>query len=156
MTLRERLKVRGFETPAQEAVLSLLVAAGHVERALEDVCEKHGLTHVQYNVLRVLRGAGDEGLPRYAIAERLIDHAPDVTRLLDRLVRDGLAERYRSAEDKRLSLTRITARGLERLDGMDAAIRACHERSTARLTVGERRRLASLCGALVPRTSTSD
>src|SRR5688500_2300934 len=128
MTIRERVRQRSFESSAQEAVVSLLVAAGHVQRALAEVCARHGITHDQYNVLRILRGAHPRGHPRYEVAERLIDRAPDVTRLLDRLERQGLVERARSDEDRRLSLSRITGEGLELLDRMAPEIDAVHGR----------------------------
>ncbi len=105
VSIHKRVAQRRFESPAQKAMVSLLVTAGHLARALEEVCAAHGITHDQYNVLRILRGVHPEGHPRYAIAERLIDRSPDVTRLLDRLEREGFVGRSRSDEDRRLSIS---------------------------------------------------
>lgn len=149
MSIKKHLGQTKFESPAQEAMLSLLVAAGHLNRALEDACTTHGITHDQYNVLRILRGAHPKGHPRYAIAERLIDRSPDVTRLLDRLERDGLVERYRSDEDRRLSISRITERGIELLATLDAMIYAVHERFAGKMDETELEEMARLCGAVL-------
>jgi DNA-binding MarR family transcriptional regulator len=137
-----------IRTPRQEAMVALLQAAGRLRRALEDVCDAHGLTHDQYNVLRILRGAEPDGLPRFAIAERLIDRAPDVTRLLDRLEREDWVERTRSTADRRLSVSRITRRGLDLLTIVDPEIRAVHERLASGLHDTEVRQLRRLLGKL--------
>lgn len=128
--------------------MRMLVAAGHLSRALDEVCSARGITHDQYNVLRILRGVHPGGHPRYAVAERLIDRSPDVTRLLDRLEREGRVERFRSDEDRRLSLSRITDEGLRLLNVLDPEIRAVHERFGAGLDAGELRELGRLCRAV--------
>ncbi len=135
--------------PAQQAMVGLLKAAGHVQQALTEVCAAYDITHDQYNVLRILRGARPAGLPRYEVAERLISRAPDVTRLLDRLERQGLVERTRSAEDRRLSLSTISRDGLRLLDRLDPQIEAVHERFAGPLSVRDCRELARLCEALL-------
>ncbi len=109
--LKRRLRTSRF-TPEEEAFLSLLVAAGHVRERLDRACAEYGLTAAQYNVLRILKGGPDEGYPRCEICDRIIDRAPDVTRLVDRLEEQGLVERCRSTSDRRLSLTRITPKGV--------------------------------------------
>ena len=126
-------------------MVSLLVTAGHVARALDEVCVTHGITHDQYNVLRILRGVHPEGHPRYAIAERLIDRSPDVTRLLDRLGREGLVERSRSDEDRRLSISRIMDQGMNLLKEIDPRILEVHERFTACFSRDEMHQLATFC-----------
>src|SRR3954467_12585389 len=80
--LRQR---RPFQSAAHEAVVALMRTADLVRRQMTALIEPHGITMQQFNVLRVLRGAGDEGLPTLEVAERLIEQAPGVTRLLDRL-----------------------------------------------------------------------
>ncbi len=145
MSIQKRVAQRRFESPAQRAMVSLLVTAGHLARALEEVCDAHGITHDQYNVLRILRGVHPEGHPRYAIAERLIDRSPDVTRLLDRLEREGFVERSRSDEDRRLSISRITDQGMALLKEMDPLILNVHEGFTVCFSRDEMRQLATLC-----------
>jgi DNA-binding MarR family transcriptional regulator len=149
VTLQTRVRQQEFESPAQRAVVALLVAAGQVQQALAEICERHGITHDQYNVLRILAGVHPEGHPRYEIADRLINRAPDVTRLLDRLEDRRLVGRVRSTQDRRLSLSRITPKGLRLLDAMAPAIRAAHARTTAALSVRELEALAELCGKLI-------
>lgn len=130
-------------------MVSLLYAAAHLTRHLADACEAHGLTHEQYNVLRILRGAGADGLPRYEIAARMLYRAPDVTRLLDRLETRGLVRRARSDADRRLSLTQVTREGMALLGRMEPDIRAVHDLVAAPLTGADRRELARLCELLV-------
>jgi DNA-binding MarR family transcriptional regulator len=150
MTIRDRVRQRTFATTAAEAMVGLLLAAAHLTRRLEETCATAGLTHDQYNVLRILRGVYPAGHPRYEIAVRLIDRSPDVTRLLDRLEKRGLVTRYRAAGDRRLSLARITDRGLAALARLDAPIQAVHAEFAAPLNDAERVQLAALCERLIP------
>ena len=151
MSIHKRVAQRRFESPAQKAMVSLLVTAGHLARALEEVCAAHGITHDQYNVLRILRGVHPEGHPRYAIAERLIDRSPDVTRLLDRLEREGFVGRSRSDEDRRLSISHVTDRGITLLKEIDPRILEVHERFTASFSRDEMHQLAKLCEKAMPK-----
>jgi DNA-binding MarR family transcriptional regulator len=152
VSVKGRVRQREFASTAQEAMVSLLVAAGHVRVALVELCGQHGITPDQYNVLRILRGVYPAGHPRYEVAQRLIERAPDVTRLLDRLEREGLVERQRSDEDRRLSLSRITKAGLALLERMDPEVLALHDNFAAPLSRAERAELARLCSAIVPQS----
>src|SRR6266568_2754967 len=93
--------------PAQEATVSLLVAAGHLLQALEEICARHGITAEQYNMLGVLRASHPGGQPRNKVATHCTHRAPDVTRMLDRLGRQGLVARAPAPEDRRCSMARI-------------------------------------------------
>lgn len=146
--LRKRVKQNRFEDPVQEAFVGLLVAAGHLRRRLADVCAAYGITADQYNVLRILRGVHPDGHPRYEISARLIERAPDVTRLLDRLERERLVERYRSREDRRLSLARITPAGLDLLAAMETPVRGIREHFLGHLGKQDLAELCRLCAAL--------
>jgi DNA-binding MarR family transcriptional regulator len=146
--LRRRLKQTRFESPAHEAMLNLLVAAGHVRQMVDEICEDHGITQAQYNALRILRGAHPAGYPRCDVASRLIERAPDVTRLIDRLERQGLAERARSTADRRLSLTRITRAGLDLLRKIDPRVADVQRRVTAAVPVRDLRELSRICEQL--------
>jgi DNA-binding MarR family transcriptional regulator len=128
--LSRRLKQARFANPQQEAVLSLAIAVSTLNEGLDQICEKHGLTRPQYNVLRILRGVHPEGHPRCEIARRMIERAPDVTRLVDRLQARGLVRRSRGGEDQRQTLARITAKGLKRLQAIQPELDA---QTTARL-----------------------
>jgi DNA-binding MarR family transcriptional regulator len=143
--LKRRIKQSKFESPAQEAMLNLLVAAGHVRQLVDTVCESHGITQAQYNTLRILRGAHPGGYPRGEIASRLLERAPDVTRLIDRLERRSLVERTRSTMDRRLSVTRVTRLGLDLLRRMDPRILDIQKRFAASVTVKDLRELSRIC-----------
>ena len=139
------------QSRAQTAMVTMLVAAGRLTQVLEDVCAGFGITADQYNVLRILRGVYPDGHPRFAVAERLINRAPDVTRLLDRLERDHLIIRERSEHDRRLSISRISKRGLDLLAAMDGEVLATHERFAAGLGRAEVSQLAAICAKLASR-----
>lgn len=132
-TLKEKLKQqKEFKSLSQEALLSLYVASVHMRQLSEGIFKKYGLTNSYYNVLRILRGAPDNGYPRCEIIDRMIDPAPDVTRLIDQLVKKGWVIRKRSEEDRRVSLHWITAEGLQILtevedevDGIQDSLADC-------------------------------
>jgi DNA-binding MarR family transcriptional regulator len=111
-----------FPSPAQEGLVGLLVVADRVQRAAAPLLEPHGITPQQYNVLRILRGAGDRGLPTLEIAERMIQQAPGITRLLDRLEVKRLVNRERRREDRRRVWCRITPAGLALLAALDQPV----------------------------------
>ena len=111
-----------FSSPEQEAYLALLRTADALQSRSEEKLKEFGLTGTQYNALRILRGAGADGLPCSEIGERMITHDPDVTRLLDRLQKRGLAERVRGKQDRRVIYGRISPAGLKLLREMDAPL----------------------------------
>jgi len=143
--LKRRIRQARFDSPAQEAMLNLLVAASHVRQLVGEACEAHGITHAQYNALRILRGAHPDGYPRGEIASRLVERAPDVTRLIDRLEQHGLVERTRSSDDRRLSVTRITRAGLDLLRRVDPKIDRIQKQLTARVPARDLRELSRIC-----------
>src|ERR1700741_49225 len=100
-----------FRSREQQATLGRLGTADPVKRSLAQVIEPHGIPPQQYNVLRILRGAGPEGLPTLTIGERMIEQTPGVTRLVDRLERKGLVARAPCAKDRRRVFCRITTKG---------------------------------------------
>jgi DNA-binding MarR family transcriptional regulator len=146
--LKTRLKQARFENAHHEAMLNLMVAGAHMRAAVDRACAQHGITQGQYNVLRILRGIHPEGYPRGEISTRMVDRSPDVTRLIDRLERQELVERTRSGKDRRLSVTRITKRGLLVLDELAGAIDAIHEELQNSLSAKEARELSRLCEAV--------
>lgn len=143
--LRKRIKQARFDSPAHEAVLNLLVAAAHVRQLVDEAVGVHGLTQAQFNVLRILRGAHPGGYPRGEIACRMVDRAPDVTRLIDRLERRGLVERARSGADRRQSITIITGKGLDLLSRIDPVVARAQKAVARRLSVAHLRQLSRIC-----------
>ncbi len=145
--LREELKqTRPFKSLAQEAYLSLQRTAAVLEHELELSLKPSGITATQYNVLRILRGAGPGGLCRGEIGERLLRPVPDVTRLLDRLEAMGLVARARSGGDRRYVTTRITEAGLGVLGKLESEIDAAHARQFGHLGDGRLKTLIGLLG----------
>jgi DNA-binding MarR family transcriptional regulator len=115
-------------TPLEDQIfVALLKAADSLASEAEQLMKANGLTSTQYNVLRILRGAGPEGLPCNTIAERMISRDPDMTRLLDRMEKRALISRERQKEDRRVVKARITDEGLKLLKKMDAPIRELHK-----------------------------
>ena len=134
-TLRRRLKMTRGSTPAHEALLNIFVAAGHIRVRFDQACAEHDITTAQFNVLRILRGTHPGGYARCDIVGRMLDRAPDVTRLIDRLEARGLVERDRSTED---------AKGLELLDRMEPNIEALNRHVEERLSPEDRRELSRI------------
>ncbi len=120
--------------------VALLKAADSLGQEVEHLLKAAGLTGAQYNVLRILRGAAPEGLPCRGIADRMISHDPDMTRLLDRLEKRSLISRVRQTDDRRVIKTRITPQALSLLKTLDQPVRELHKRqfrhmSSARLKI---------------------
>ena len=111
-----------FRSREQQAVVGLLRTAEVLKRSLAHVIEPHGITPQQYNVLRILRGAGPDGLPTLTIGERMVEQTPGVTRLIDRLERKGLVGRTPCPKDRRRVFCRITPKGLELLKELDEPV----------------------------------
>ena len=146
--LSRRLKQPSFEGPAQEAMLSILVAASTLTERMEHLCAQKKITHAQYNVLRILRGVYPQGHPRGEIACRMIDRAPDITRLLDRLEARRLVRRTRGSEDQRQTVTYITVKGIKLLDAMQPQVELEVTRALSRLNQEDCRQLSRLCAAI--------
>ena len=121
----------------QEAFLTLQRTADLLARAAEEAIKPSGLSGTQYNVLRILRGAGPGGLRCGEAAERMITHDPDITRLLDRLEKRGFIVRARESKDRRVITVRIAPEGSRILAGLDGPIAEFHRRQLGHL--GNRR-----------------
>src|SRR5208337_2592413 len=117
----------------QEAYLSLQRTADLLARGAEEAIKRWGLSATQYNVLRILRGAGPGGLCCGEVAERMITHDPDITRLLDRLEKRGLIVRARGSKDRRVITARIAREGLRILAQLDGRIEEFHRRQLGHL-----------------------
>jgi DNA-binding MarR family transcriptional regulator len=144
--LRQEIRQhRPFRSREQEGVVALFRTVDLLRRSLAGVVEERGITLQQYNVLRILRGAGDEGLPTLDIAARMIEHAPGVTRLLGRLEARGLVRRKRCPRDRRQVLCFATTAALRLLGDLDAPMDRADRQVLGMLDVDQ---LATLVGLL--------
>ena len=143
-----------FRSPEEEAFLSVLRTAQLLSDAIEVLLAPSGISRPQYNVLRILRGAGPAGLGRNEIRDRLLTRMPDVTRLLDHLEAAGLVQRQRASRDRRSVCAALTAPGLALLDGLDAPVHDLLQRLLGHLPPDRLRDLSDLLLA-VRQTSTT-
>lgn len=134
---RELQKRRPFECPEQEAHLNILRTASLLMLGMERLFRDHGLSPAQYNILRILRGHGEEGLPCLEIGQQMVTRVPDMTRLIDRLERAGLVARQRCEEDRRVVRIMLTSQGRELLRGLDQPVLDAHKRNLGHLTAAE-------------------
>lgn len=147
--LRDELKqTRPFASPAHEGLISILRTAAIVQRHMSQVVEGSGVTIQQYNVLRILRGAGSAGLPTLAIRDRMIEEAAGITRLLDKLESGGYVVRERSTPDRRQVVCQITATGLRLLAQLDEPVDSANDYVLGMLDDSEKRALVELLGAV--------
>lgn len=109
-----------------QAFILIQKTADALAQEVEQFLKRSGLTGTQYNVLRILRGAGPEGLACSSIGEKMISHDPDMTRLLDRMQKRGLITRHRQSNDRRVVKTRITSQGLALLKRLDRPVHKLH------------------------------
>lgn len=115
-------KDKALPSLEEHAFVTLLRTADLLQRRAAQMFKQHGLSPTQYNALRILRGAGAEGLACKEVGERMINHDPDITRLLDRLEARGLMQRSRGQQDRRVIRARITPAGLDLLRRLDRPV----------------------------------
>jgi DNA-binding MarR family transcriptional regulator len=133
-----------FGHPAEEVAVALLRTADVLRGDLERTLSRSGVTLQQYNVLRILRGSHPEPLPTLEIAERMIERAPGITRLLDRLEAAKLVSRKRCPKDRRRVLCSITATGLATLAQADGPVHATERGRAGRLAPADLATLLAL------------
>lgn len=144
-SLRDEIKQRKpFKSLYEETDLNIVRTAYVLIDAFESAIKSYGITSTQYNVLRILRGAGDTGLSRNEVRDRLLNRMPDATRLLDRMVRGGLISRSREAEDRRLVTTRLTKKGKQLVDQLDPLVARQHKARLGHMTDKQLTKLNSL------------
>ncbi len=138
---------RPFASPAAEAYLNLARTFGLLSCSMERFFKGYGLSSAGYNVLRILRGSkqdGDAKLPTLEVAQRLVSPVPDVTRLIDRLVRDGLVTRHRGEEDRRVVYVSITSKAQTLLKKIDKPVLEHHKSHLGRLSKADLKDLICL------------
>lgn len=143
--LQEQIKQQQpFRSLEAEVFLNVLRTATWMVGELTALLRPYDLTQPQYNVLRILRGAGGAGLPSGEVGARMVSREPDVTRLLERMAQRGLVERVRDQADRRVVQTHLTAQGLRLVDQLDEPVQALHARQLGHLGGRDLRALAEL------------
>ncbi|TVR45059.1 MAG: MarR family transcriptional regulator [Planctomycetota bacterium] len=135
--------------PANRAWISILVVAHGLKAVSEQLFREYGITGQQYNVLRILRGAGDGGMSCSCIAERVIDRDPDITRLLDRLERAGHIERWRNPADRRSVRARLKPSGQALVDGIDQPLAQLQTQVFTTIPPSDQKQLAALLDSMI-------
>ena len=135
--LAEIKQNKPFASVEQETVVALMKTVDHVRRLQSCLFGEVDLTEQQFNVLRILRGAGKEGLPTLTVAERLIEQTPGITRLIDRLETKGMVRRERPEQDRRQVYCFITKAGLDLLATLDPEVERVAKRIMQHLTKTE-------------------
>jgi DNA-binding MarR family transcriptional regulator len=138
---------RRFDSPQQEVYLSLWRTYDRLRMHEDRLFSDHNLTAQQYNALRLLRAEHPGTLPTLTLAARLVSHAPDITRLLDRLAERGLVVRERMADNRRVVRVGITDAGLALLKQLDVPVRQCHQVQLGHLSSAQLKALVELLRA---------
>jgi len=136
-----------FASLEAEVMLNLMRTADALSRSGEKILKLAGLSPTQYNVLRILRGAGEGGLCCREVAERMITRDPDITRLVDRLERRGLLARSRESHDRRVITLRITEVGRKILKDLDGPMEEHNRNRLSHMEKGDLRKLLQLLEA---------
>jgi len=152
----DRLRPKKFQTPdlvvtetgkyvpEQQAYLNLIRTAEVLSQRVSDLMARYGLSGKQYNVLRSIRRGGDDGLSISQISDQMTDPRADVTRLLDRLVREGLVDRQTDAADRRVVRAYLTKAGSDLLEAIDEPLLDTHREQFAPLAKPEIEQLSAL------------
>lgn len=144
-SIQDELKqTRPFATLEEEVIVGLARTADALQRGMGAVLRQAGLSPTQYNVLRILRGAGAPGLACGEIVERMVTRDPDITRLLDRLEARRLVTRNRDGADRRVVTSRISQAGLALLDELDEPLQTTIRRLLGHMGEGRLKSLAEL------------
>lgn len=130
--------VSRFESEQQKAVLNVLFTGNWFKGTHAHILAKHGLSLAQYNILRILRGAKDR-MNMQQVKDRMLDRAPNATRLTDKLIAKNLVERVRCDSDRRVIYVSITREGLSLLQEVDRLIQPLMQEYTGRISAEEAR-----------------
>jgi DNA-binding MarR family transcriptional regulator len=126
---REIGQTKAIRLLEEEATLNIVRTADLLTQGLMDLLKPHALSASQYNVLRILRGAGDAGHSCKEIGKRMLSRDPDITRMMDRLEKRGLLVRGRDREDRRIVTHCLTPQGLDLVNQLDEPIERAHQKA---------------------------
>jgi len=144
----ELKQTKPFSSTGEEASIAILRTADQLQQQLVELLKPYGLSPTQFNALRILRGAGEAGLPCSEIGDRMINHDPDITRLLDRLEQRDFVARQRDPKDRRVHVARITKAGADLLKTLDKPVEDFHRVTTADVGEGNLKSLIRLLDKL--------
>jgi len=143
--LKEEIKqTRPFKSIHEETLLNVVRTSEVLSARTEDALKEHGITGTQYNVLRILRGAGPGGLACGAIGDRMLTRESDMTRLIDRLLVLKLVERSRHEDDRRVVVTKLTEEGKRLLTTLDPVVKDAQRRLLGHMEEAELRTLIGM------------
>lgn len=137
-------QTKPFASLEEEAILNVSRTAEVIHLRTVEFLRPYQLSPTQYNLLRILRGAGPDGLTCSQAGERMVNHDPDITRLMDRLEARRLILRQRSHQDRRVVISRITREGLALLESIDAPLDAFLRQQYGHLDAEKLRMLTAL------------
>ena|SRR5437868_5761070 len=147
--LRSEIKqTKPFSSLEEETAVALARTSDQLARRFDALLKQYGVTGTQYNVLRILRGAGKAGLPCSELGERMISRDPDITRLLDRMERAGLCNRVRDQKDRRVIIVKICDKGLKTVNQLDEPITELNRAMLGHMGKGRLRSLLDLLDAV--------
>lgn len=144
-SLKDDIKMsKAFDSLETEAAINIVYTSERLMRVGAELLKKHDLTQVQYNALRILRGAGDSGLRTLDVLDRMIFGTPDITRLIDNLEKAGLAKRLRCTRDRRVVYAVVTDKGKAVLKALDQPMRDLNRKLLGHLNKGELQQISKL------------
>lgn len=141
---REIQQTKPFPSTATEAYLNLVRTAAGLAAQVKQLCRAEGISEPQYNVLRILRGAGPGGLLCGQVAARMVTRVPDVSRLLDRIHEAGLILKQPEPHDRRAIRVKLAAKGSRILGRLDGPLEGLHADQFSALDTREQRSLIEL------------
>lgn len=152
--LYQRLQTKRILHEGEEVLLALAIAAGELGNLVNQILRDFDLTHPRYSVLRILRGAGEVGISCGEIGERMLISPPDVTRLVDPLVRRDWVVRTRSADDRRVVVLRLSPQGHQALDDVRKPLERLYESIAGGLGAKECAELVRGCETVIDLVQT--
>ena len=147
--LSDRIKQTKFESAGQEAILSILICADHFREDLNDICLKENISLKQFNILRILKGVFPDGYARCDISNRMVERAPDTTRIIDRLVKCGLVSRDKSPDDLRQSIAKITEEGINLLKKLSIKVKEYNTNFESKISTEKCEDISSICDQIM-------
>jgi DNA-binding MarR family transcriptional regulator len=148
MKFEEAIHQKKFNSPLQKAVLNLVYTANWFRDQQRTIFKDHPIEPQHFNVLRIIKGRHPEPVCPGDIKAVMLDKAPDITRLCDRLVKLGWVRREVAGDDRRKVEIRLTAKGLKDLGAMNAEIERSANQWKGRLTDAEAEKLSALLDKL--------